>query len=173
MLDKKLGIAEWNFVSSSDSVCLTYVERWDGTEENLISVINSGSQADVLPHVSHWFEGSWSRCRALPLFFPPLFFSHWQISISSSFFFVEPPSLPLSIGISRVSMPLYLCVSASFLSSLSFLVLGHSRGSDTRTHTCRGVSFVDVAGMCASGLCQSERCHWRVIVINVGVTFPQ
>lgn len=92
MLDKTFG--------SSDTVCFTYIECWDGTEENLISVIDSGSQADVLPHVSHWFEGSWSRCRALFLFFSPFFFLFLLAGKSPyNHFFVEPPSPPLPIGI--------------------------------------------------------------------------
>lgn len=166
MLDKKFGTAEWIFVSSSDSVCLTYIKRWDGTEENLISVIDSGSQADVLPHVSHWFEGSWSRCRALFLFSPP-FFCLFSLANLHIIIFLLNPLLFLFLSASLVLQRLPPCHPSLFL------LLRHSRGSDTHTRACRGVSFIDVAGVCASGPCQSERCHWRVIVINVGLMFPQ
>jgi len=113
---------------------------------------------------------------ALFFFFLPIFLSsQWQISISSFSFVSLPPapSPPLPIGIPSVSMSLSICLSddsASFLSSLSFSCLGtvgDLRRSHTHTHT--ELSFIDVAGVGASGQCQSERCLGHVIVINVGL----
>lgn len=143
-----------------------------GTKQNLISVINSGSSTRVLLFLSQRFEGSRSRCRSLSLLSFFVLLPHFNgKSPYHHFLFVNlppPPPLPLlslSNAISSDSTP--LCLSDNSASCLSSLFLC-SRGDlrFTYTHMDGQLPFIDVAAVCASCQCQCERCHQRVIVIN-------